>query len=103
MLMLPYQEMREAGRSCSNASEPNGAKAEQNEARHRPKWSSAPAMPRAATRHPAVDHEFRPRHLVGRVRGEKQHAVRDVLRLSNPVERYLGLGHHVGVNRHVAA
>ena len=37
MLMLPYQEVREDGRSSSNASELNGAKAaEGDEDRHRP-------------------------------------------------------------------
>src|SRR5712671_7077814 len=37
MLMLPYRMGREDGRSCSNASELNGAKAaEGNEDRHRP-------------------------------------------------------------------
>ena len=42
MLMLPYQEVREDGRSCSNASELNGAKAaEGNEDRHRPLWTAA--------------------------------------------------------------
>jgi hypothetical protein len=44
-----------------------------------------------ATRHAAVDHEFRPRHVAGRVRGEEQHAVYDVLHRSDPTERHPAL------------
>jgi len=42
MLMLPYRMGREDGRSSSNASELNGAKAaEGDEDRHRPLWTAA--------------------------------------------------------------
>jgi hypothetical protein len=42
MLMLPYQELREDGRSCSNASALNVAKAaEGNEDRRRQLWTAA--------------------------------------------------------------
>src|SRR5712671_6157227 len=62
--------------------------------------ASAPARPCAA-RHTAVDHKLRPRHVVGRVRGE-EHAVRNVLSLSSPAERRPGFGDLVRVDRHVA-
>jgi hypothetical protein len=58
---------------------------------------SAPARSCAA-RHAAVDHEFRPGHVVGRVRGEEQHSIRDVLRLSSPAQRHPGLGNLVRIN-----
>ena len=51
-----------------------------------------------ATRHAPVDHEFRPLHVAGRVRGEEQHAVYNVLGLSNPAERHPGFGDLVGLN-----
>jgi hypothetical protein len=40
--MLPYQEVQEDGRSCSDASELSGAKAaEENEDRRQPLWTAA--------------------------------------------------------------
>jgi hypothetical protein len=41
-----------------------------------------------ATGHAAVDHQLRSRHVVGRFRGEEQHAIRDVLSLSSPAKRH---------------
>src|SRR6266478_4481262 len=49
--------------------------------------SSAPTWS-CATRHAAVDHEFRTRHVVRSVGGEEQHAICDVLSLSSPAERH---------------
>jgi hypothetical protein len=57
--------------------------------------SSAPPRSRAAS-HAAVDHELRPCHVVGRVGGEEQHAIRDVLSLSSPAERHPGLATSFG-------
>jgi hypothetical protein len=57
--------------------------------------SSAPAR-RRAPRHTPVDHQFSPRHVAGRVRGEEEHAVRAVLSLSGLPERHPGFGHFVG-------
>ena len=48
---------------------------------------SAPSRSCAAC-HAAVDHQFRARHVAGRIRGEEQHTVRDILRLPGPSERY---------------
>jgi hypothetical protein len=56
--------------------------------------TSAPARSRA-TSHPAVDYEFRPRHVAGRVGSEEQHSIGDILRLSGPAERHPGSGHLV--------
>jgi hypothetical protein len=53
---------------------------------------SASAPPRShATGHTAVDHKLRPRHVVGRIGGEEQYTIRDVLSLSSPAERYPAL------------
>jgi len=47
---------------------------------------SAPAWPCPA-RHSAVDHQLRARHVVGRLRGEEEHAVCDVLRCPGSPDR----------------
>jgi hypothetical protein len=58
---------------------------------------SASAPPRShATGHTAVDHKLRPRHVVGRIGGEEQHAIRDVLSLSSPAERHPALATSLG-------
>ena len=43
------------------------------------------APPRSCTaRHATVDHQFRARHVAGRVRGEEENPVRDILHLPSP-------------------
>jgi hypothetical protein len=51
--------------------------------------SSTPARSCTA-RHAAVDHELRTRDVAGRVGGEEEHAIRDILRLASLAERYPG-------------
>jgi hypothetical protein len=51
--------------------------------------NSAPPRFRAA-RHATVDRQFRARHVAGRVRGEEENPVRDILRLPSPAEWYAG-------------
>jgi hypothetical protein len=46
-----------------------------------------------ATRHTPVDNELRTRHIVGRVGGEEEHPVRNILRRASPAEWHSGLGH----------
>ena len=58
---------------------------------------SSSAPPRScAARHPAVDHKLRPRHVVGRIGGEEQYTIRDVLSLSSPAERHPALATALG-------
>jgi hypothetical protein len=58
---------------------------------------SMSAPPRSCTaRHATVDHQFRARHVAGRVRGEEENPVRDILRLSSPAERYPALATSFG-------
>jgi hypothetical protein len=49
-----------------------------------------------------VDHQFCGGHVAGRVRGEEENPVCNILRLPGPSEWYPGFGHFVRVDRRIA-